>query len=123
MSIKINRIIFVALFLMFASYANAQDKHVTITQIEVNGKAISSKFTVRIIDGEKVTDAKIDETGFTLPAEAVGKTLGVIIEFKKHKLLFFFVTADKFDSSWIVGVETKKPFDPDLIGEADRSKT
>lgn len=114
--------IFASLFLLAALAVYSQEKRVKVVGIEVNDKPITSKFKVKIIDGNEVLDAITDENGFVLPAKIVGKNVGVIFEFKKHILMFFFVSAANFNEDWIVGVDTK-PFNKEYIGGADPSKT
>jgi hypothetical protein len=115
-------IMFLTSFCFFSVFAEAQTTHVKVNALEVDGKPVKASFKVRIVVGDKVLDAKTDESGFFLPAAAVGKDVGVLFEFKKYLLTFFFVKAVYFDSDWVVGVDTK-PFDPQYLGSSDPDDT
>ncbi len=98
-----------------------QEKRVNVIRLEVDGQEVSSKFTVDLISEEKqgkVYKAKVDDAGFIVPPELVGKDIGMIFRFKKFAAMFFFIKASNFDHDWTVGVDTK-PFADDLVKASD----
>lgn len=114
-------VLFTVLFLS-GFVATSQEKRVNVVGLEVDGKLVKSKIKLRIILGDKVLKAKTDESGFIVPAEAIGKDVGLILKFDKYQLTFFFVAAANFDDDWLVGVDTQ-PFDPIYLSDADSEKT
>jgi len=124
---RLTRFTFLIFLVGFASLiADAQDKHVHIVRIEIDGKPVKANFKVDIItDDKKIYKAKTDENGFTVPAEVVGKSVdnyvGVVITFKKYVLTFFTVHSSNFDTDWIVGVDTE-PFEAENLDGAQPSE-
>lgn len=114
--------VFALLFATGAFVVNAQDKTVKVLGLEVDGRPVKAKLKVRIVLETKVLKARSDETGFVLPAEAVGKNVGVMMEFDRFKPTFFFVSPENFDGEWFIGVDTE-PFAPEYLANADPTKT
>jgi hypothetical protein len=117
-------VILVLVICFAAGVAIAQDKKVKIIRLEVDGKPVEAAFKVDIIDGEtgKVLKAKTAGDGFILPAEVVGRTVGVLVKFKKYVATFFLVSPPRFEVDWIVGVDTP-PFAREYLEDADPTDT
>ncbi len=118
-------VIFATIFLLGVASVFAQEKRVKVVRIEVDGQEVKTKFKVDIISGEKkgkVYNAKIDGSSFIVPAEVVGKNVGVIFRFKNYAATFFFVSPPNFDNDWTVGVDTK-PFAEENVASSDPPDT
>ena len=115
----------ISIIILGASFGFGQEKRVKVLRLEVDGQEVKSDFHVDLISGEKngkVYKAKTDKSGFVVPAELVGKDVGVILRFKKYTAIFFFVSAANFDHDWTVGVDTK-PFADELVSASDPPDT
>ncbi|HSS20810.1 MAG TPA: energy transducer TonB [Pyrinomonadaceae bacterium] len=92
-----------------------RDQFVKVLRFEVDGKLVRKTFRVSLYDNDKFVNLKTVKDGFILPAKFTRHEF-VRIRFRigRYDLFFDPVYRAKFDTDWIVGVDTK-PFDPDIV--------
>lgn len=90
------------------SSVQAQARAVKILKLEVNGKEVHKDFKVLLyVNGREIEPVREGE-GFLVPAELQScDSVGVRFIWGNHDLIFDSVNVSKFNTDWIVGVNTK----------------
>lgn len=94
---------------------SSRDQFVRVLRFEVDGKPVRKSFRVSLFDNDKFVDLKTVKDGFILPAKFTShEFVGIRFRIGHYDLFFDPVYRAKFETEWIVGVDTK-PFDPDIV--------